>query len=339
MREHPIHPAADIMPPMSDGDYERLRDDIAANGLIHPLALHGGLLLDGRHRQRACAELGIQPDTTELPDTVEPYGYVVSANVHRRHLAVGQRAIIGARMPRQQRGGDRKSKNQVAKLPLDRTLPARADAVGVSVRSLRSAEHIVDHGEPAIVSSVETDEIKLHDAEAAIKRIAGQTDDPEERAELQRRAHTRVTLTRSADSLCEALDNMAVSDAALDTNLSVGRGDIAMSEAHKDTAMMAQQRRAEIDAEAEERGLEPYQVAAERTYQEMGAPPEDEGPTTREVFGRCLEIAEWPLDEVAEEAAGWRDSGDWDDADEIADRLRKGADGLRRVADAAAGRG
>ena len=316
-----IHPAAAFMPPMADGDYEALRDDIAASGLIHPLVLHGGRLLDGRHRQRACAELGIPPDTIALPETVEPYGYVVSVNVQRRHLSVAQRALIGAQMPREDRGRSANSKNHFAKLQSGVKLSQkeRALAVGVSVRSLSSAEYVVDHAEPAVFHSVDTNEIALYDAETALKRIAKQTDDPEERAALQRRAHNRVVLTCTADTLNEAIDNMAMSDEAIKTNTAVGRGEIAMSEAHEDTAMMAQQRRAEhpsaqqFDAEQEQQPSPPPEIADQPEWEMLSDPRY----MLTIIAAWAAEAGEWKLEDGCREIETWAEDPNLD-AEDIA---------------------
>lgn len=81
-----IHPLAELIPSMRDEEYRALREDIAEHGLHDPITLYEGKVLDGRHRMRACDELGIDPATREY-DGLEPAAYVLSANVHRRHLS------------------------------------------------------------------------------------------------------------------------------------------------------------------------------------------------------------------------------------------------------------
>ena len=58
-----IHEAAGLIPAMSDEEYESLKADIAAHGQREPLVVHEGRVLDGRHRYRACLELGLEPKT------------------------------------------------------------------------------------------------------------------------------------------------------------------------------------------------------------------------------------------------------------------------------------
>jgi ParB-like chromosome segregation protein Spo0J len=60
----PGHPVADLVPPMTPGDYSELRESIRLNGQREPITLHrDGRIIDGRHRMRACIELGLLPET------------------------------------------------------------------------------------------------------------------------------------------------------------------------------------------------------------------------------------------------------------------------------------
>ncbi len=56
-----IHPLAEMLPEMDDKDYAILKHDIEAVGQQEPIVLYEAKILDGRHRYRACRELGIKP--------------------------------------------------------------------------------------------------------------------------------------------------------------------------------------------------------------------------------------------------------------------------------------
>ncbi len=101
-----VHPAAALLPMMGDIELAELARDIEANGLMESIVLWrddaGELfLLDGRNRLAALARLGItNPDkapaglggeTVVVIDGVDPTTYVLSANVHRRHLTSEQK--------------------------------------------------------------------------------------------------------------------------------------------------------------------------------------------------------------------------------------------------------
>lgn len=92
------HPAASIFPMMLDDAYQKLKADIDKNGQNEPIVFYRGQLLDGRNRAKACDELGITPLECELNDDDDPVAYVLSANLHRRHLNESQRAKVAAKI-------------------------------------------------------------------------------------------------------------------------------------------------------------------------------------------------------------------------------------------------
>src|SRR5262245_4683581 len=99
MKELHTHPAADIFPEMNAQAFASLKADIAAQGQKERIKLYHGRILDGRHRYRACVELGIEPLTEDITGLVDdPVAYVLSLNLERRHLSTGQRAMVAARV-------------------------------------------------------------------------------------------------------------------------------------------------------------------------------------------------------------------------------------------------
>ena len=87
-----IHPAADSFPVMDEARFAELKADIEARGQIEPLTLCDGKVLDGRHRYRACRELGIKPKTRTYDGN--PWDYVWSLNGARRDLVAEQRYLV-----------------------------------------------------------------------------------------------------------------------------------------------------------------------------------------------------------------------------------------------------
>ena len=92
-----VHPAAALFPMLQDDELQSLAEDIKANGLINPIVLCEGAILDGRNRLEACAIAGVEPDYVEYEGD-SPTAYVVSVNLQRRHLNTSQRAAIAAEM-------------------------------------------------------------------------------------------------------------------------------------------------------------------------------------------------------------------------------------------------
>lgn len=89
----PYHPLAALIPPMSPDELEKLTADIAANGLLEPIVTLEGQILDGRHRWRACQISGIECRFEEYTGP-DPVAFVLSKNLHRRHLSSAQKAAI-----------------------------------------------------------------------------------------------------------------------------------------------------------------------------------------------------------------------------------------------------
>lgn len=95
MKQFELHPLCTLFPRLGGAEFDALKADIAANGLRHPIVLHDGMILDGGNRYRACVEAGIEPKTVKF-DGTNIVSFVLSANLHRRHLSAGQQAAIVA---------------------------------------------------------------------------------------------------------------------------------------------------------------------------------------------------------------------------------------------------
>ena len=102
----PIHPAAERFPPITGDELVTLGEDIKTVGLRVPIVLCKGdgyeslALLDGRSRLDAMERVGIEIvkdgklDYYAFPYKVyegDPYAFVVSVNLHRRHLTAEQK--------------------------------------------------------------------------------------------------------------------------------------------------------------------------------------------------------------------------------------------------------
>lgn len=95
MNKIELHPLCTLFPRLTGEAFDTLRDDIATNGLREPIVTHEGMILDGGNRYRACVEAGIKPTFVKFSgDSIG--AFVLSANMHRRHLSPGQQAAIVA---------------------------------------------------------------------------------------------------------------------------------------------------------------------------------------------------------------------------------------------------
>lgn len=94
----PVFSIADMFPLIQRDELEELAEDIKENGQQEPVVvaeINGVMtLVDGRNRLAACRIAGVVP-TYRILDS-DPTAYVLSANVHRRHLTKGQQAMATA---------------------------------------------------------------------------------------------------------------------------------------------------------------------------------------------------------------------------------------------------
>ena len=81
-----FHPFAELFPLIKGREFDDLVADIRANGLREPVILFEGAILDGRSRLSACQVAGIRPAFRTYRGK-DPLGYVISANLRRRHLS------------------------------------------------------------------------------------------------------------------------------------------------------------------------------------------------------------------------------------------------------------
>jgi ParB-like chromosome segregation protein Spo0J len=87
------HPLSNLFPMMSDAELAELVADIKKHGQQAPIVLFEGQILDGRNRHRACLEIGIDPQTVDY-DGKDALAFIISANLHRRHLTSAQKQEV-----------------------------------------------------------------------------------------------------------------------------------------------------------------------------------------------------------------------------------------------------
>ena len=91
--DNPFHDVAAIFPLLAGEDYDQLVEDIRHNGLLEPIWTFQGQIVDGRNRWRACRDAGVEPKFREWRGEGSLVEFVVSLNLHRRHMTSSQRAM------------------------------------------------------------------------------------------------------------------------------------------------------------------------------------------------------------------------------------------------------
>lgn len=179
-----FHPHAGIFPLLDGEEFRALVEDIRANGQLDAIVLHDGLILDGRNRYTACLAAGVEPRFTDY-DGDDPLKFVLSANLHRRHLTDDQRAVVAARIANMPRG--RPSNNPPSG---GFSQPTAAKILSVPHRAVERAAVVLNHGVPELIESVDAGNgIALASAAALARKPA----------EHQRRVVDLVTTGQARD--------------------------------------------------------------------------------------------------------------------------------------------
>lgn len=150
-----FHPLSELFPLMQGREFDELVADIKAHGLREPITTLDGMILDGRNRWRACEAAGAEPRTCEYHGE-DPLGWVISLNLHRRHLDESQRAMVAAKIATLPKGANQHT--APANLP---TQPEAAALLNVSERTVRSARRVLDRGSGELVSAVESGRVSV----------------------------------------------------------------------------------------------------------------------------------------------------------------------------------
>jgi len=158
------HEYANIFPMMSRKDIEALSDDIKAKGLLDPIILLDGKILDGRNRFSACQSAGVEPEFKDY-DGDDPLGFVVSHNIERRHLSTTQLAQAANKVATLRRGRQQSNAPRGAFKSQAKSQDEAAKDLGVGRRSVQRAKAIEENAIDTLKDMVDTEDVDLWNAE------------------------------------------------------------------------------------------------------------------------------------------------------------------------------
>lgn len=154
------HPLADLFPMLPDAEIRELADDICTFGQRVPIVLLDNQVLDGRNRLAACKVAEIEP-VFENYQGEDPLGFVLSHNLHRRHLSESQRAMVAARLVDWDIGVNQNTVG-AANLPTRKA----AERLSISERAVRAARRIHERGADELVEAIRDGRVSVHAGEA-----------------------------------------------------------------------------------------------------------------------------------------------------------------------------
>lgn len=157
------HDVAALFPLLPENELDLLSKDIKRAGLIEPILfvyVDGvQLVVDGRNRQMACIQAGVDRVYRELKqegggeDREALASTIWSLNYSRRHLSPSQLGMAAAEM---------------RKFLTHGTIPEAAIITGASKRNTERADRVLKDGAGSLIESVQSGEVTLFDAEKIV---------------------------------------------------------------------------------------------------------------------------------------------------------------------------
>jgi hypothetical protein len=153
-KKYDFHPLADIFPILEDKSpaFEALVDDVRERGQQEPVWLLDGKILDGRNRYLACQRLNKEVQVKDFIGA-DPVGFVLSANLHRRHLNESQRAMVAAKLASLEVGANQHSQGT--------PIGVASKLLNVGRGSIDRARKVLAAGDPKLVTAVEQGQVSV----------------------------------------------------------------------------------------------------------------------------------------------------------------------------------
>jgi ParB-like chromosome segregation protein Spo0J len=172
-----------VMPSLTEEEFQALKADIAENGVMVPIVKDGeGNLIDGHHRERAVREL--RQEGLDVPDCPEEVRADLTTAEEKQQLAI--------RLNMQRRHLSRDDKSRVTKAALKRyphwSNNRLAAMLGISDNTVRTERLYLES-----TSQIE----KLERLEGADRRTRPRSREREEEAKLAWEKPTEIKLTRA----------------------------------------------------------------------------------------------------------------------------------------------
>jgi len=151
-----FHPVCSIFPLMPEEQLAALAADIREHGLREPIVVAGNAILDGRNRWLACQKSAREPWTVEWDRHGSLLDFVLSVNLHRRHLSTSQRAMVAGRIATM-KSGERTDlqSNDIRSSPGTISVDGAAVLMAVSKPSVFRAKAVLEGGTPDEIHAVE----------------------------------------------------------------------------------------------------------------------------------------------------------------------------------------
>jgi hypothetical protein len=161
------HPLSAAFPPMTPEEFESLRESVHVNGVLNPITIYEGMVLDGWHRYQAALELGMDCPEAELEDWIDPKDFVLAQNKNRRHITMAQLAMATTAV-HEWHPAHRPNKS-AGPAELSKTSAELAEIAGTSTRTIDQAKSVLRNASPEVQEAVKSGKIGLEKAQKISK--------------------------------------------------------------------------------------------------------------------------------------------------------------------------
>lgn len=142
---------------MQELEYQALKESIKENGQLKEIEIYEGKIADGRHRYRACIELGITPKTKPYEGEMSIDEYIIASN-QRRNITLCQKACVSSlhykkivpnpTVARQQMWASRRAGITKEENKQNNTLMVVRDLFKIGSGTIGRANYVYDHDRP-----------------------------------------------------------------------------------------------------------------------------------------------------------------------------------------------
>jgi hypothetical protein len=161
------HPLSSAFPAMTDNEFKELRDSIEVNGVLNPITIYEGMVIDGWHRYKAANEANVDCPETELDEWIDPKDFVLAQNKNRRHITMAQLALATTAVYQWSSVGS--PNNSALSARLNKTNDELAEISGASKRTIAQAKKVMIDAVPEVQEAVKSGKIGLSKAQAISK--------------------------------------------------------------------------------------------------------------------------------------------------------------------------
>ncbi len=241
------HPLSAAFPAMQADEYQGLKDSIENVGVLEPITLFDGGILDGWHRYNAARDVGMPCPMVELGADVDPGDFVLVKNKDRRNLTASQKAaaVTAVHMCRPAHRPNKSAPGA----DLLKSTKELAVMAGVGERTIEQAKAVHVGAVPAVQDAVKTGAVSVKVA-AAVARLP-----PEEQEQIAAKGPDAMrsaakSATRQASEKGASTGNVATISAGAGVNVDTKKGQPTVNVDTQPAKTAAQEAAAQVAEDA-----------------------------------------------------------------------------------------